>query len=122
MENELLFTKTHEWIQWLNEEKTEAYVGLSQYAADSLGDIVYVNIEDDETEVGEVLGDVESVKAVSDLFSPFTGKVSLVNEEVINSPELINVKPEEIWICKIVDIKESDHLLSRAEYDKVEKE
>ena len=122
MENELLFTKTHEWIQWLNEEKTEAYVGLSQYAADSLGDIVYVNIEVDETEVGEVLGDVESVKAVSDLFSPFTGKVSIVNEEVINSPELINVKPEETWICKIVDIKESDHLLSKAEYDKVEKE
>ncbi|MBK5200970.1 MAG: glycine cleavage system protein H [Spirochaetaceae bacterium] len=122
MENELLFTKTHEWIKWLNEEKTEAYIGLSKYATENLGDIVYVNIDKENVEKGEQLGDIESVKAVSDLFSPFTGLVSQVNEKVLNNPGLINVQPEDFWICKIVDIKDSEELFTKEEYDKLEKE
>lgn len=122
MDNELHFTKSHEWIKWLNDEKTEAYVGISKYAADNLGDIVYVNIDEDEIEKGDAFGDIESVKAVSDLLSPFTGEVSKVNQEIINKPGLINEQSEEIWICKIVNIVESVELLTRKEYDNLEKD
>lgn len=122
MDNELHFTKSHEWIKWLNDEKTEAYVGISKYAADNLGDIVYVNIDEDEIEKGDAFGDIESVKAVSDLLSPFTGEVTKVNQEIINKPGLINEQSEEIWICKIVNIVESVELLTRKEYDNLEKD
>lgn len=122
MEQELLFSKTHEWVQWLNDEKTEAYVGLSQYAVGSLGDIVYVSIDEDDIVKGEALGDIESVKAVSDLFSPVTGTVTEVNPAVLDKPVLINEKPETTWICKISNIVETSDLINREEYNKLDKE
>lgn len=122
MGQELLFSKTHEWVQWLNDEKTEAYVGLSQYAVGSLGDIVYVSIDEDDIVKGEALGDIESVKAVSDLFSPVTGTVTEVNPAVLDKPVLINEKPETTWICKISNIVETSDLINREEYNKLDKE
>jgi glycine cleavage system H protein len=122
MAQELLFSKTHEWVQWLNDEKTEAYIGLSQYAVGSLGDIVYVSIDEADVSKGDTLGDIESVKAVSDLYSPVTGTVTEVNSELIDNPALINIKAETTWICKISNIVETEALLSKEDYDKLDKE
>ncbi|MGH4036388.1 MAG: glycine cleavage system protein H [Sphaerochaeta sp.] len=119
---ELMFSKTHEWVQWLNEEKTSAYIGISEYAAKKLGDIVYVGIDEEDAVQGERVGDVESVKAVSDFFSPFTGEISEINSVVIDNPAILNIKPEETWICKVDNITASLQLLSKVEYDNLDKE
>lgn len=120
MAKELFFTKTHEWVEWISE--TEAYIGLSKYAAESLGDIVYVNIEEDELEKGDVLGDIESVKAVSDLYSPFTGNIVEINGDVLDNPALINDNPEGTWICKVDNISDREELLSAQEYQELDKD
>lgn len=120
---DLLYTKTHEWVKF--EDETTAEIGLTDYAQDSLGGIVFVNFpeEEDEVTAGEVFVDVESVKAVSDVYSPVTGVVAKVNEELLDSPEIINDEPYEAWFVKITDITEKEEFLSPEEYETfVEKE
>ncbi|QOV18398.1 glycine cleavage system protein GcvH [Blautia liquoris] len=120
---DLLYTKTHEWVKF--EDETTAEIGLTDYAQDSLGGIVFVNFpeEEDEVTAGEVFADVESVKAVSDVYSPVTGVVAKVNEELLDSPEIINDEPYEAWFVKITDITEKEEFLSPEEYETfVEKE
>ena len=84
-------------------------------AQDQMGDIVFINLPEvgDEVEAGEVFGDVESVKAVFDLFSPVTGKVAEINEDVLNSPGLINEDPYENWLIKVEEITDKSELLDR---------
>ena len=86
---ELRYARTHEWVKM---EGDTAVVGLSDYAQNELGDLVFVNLPEvgDQVDAGETFGDVESVKAVSDLNSPVTGTVTEVNEELLDAPELIN--------------------------------
>ena len=83
---ELLYTKSHEWVRM---EGDSAYIGLTDFAQDALGDLVFVNLpeEGDEMEAGAVFADVESVKAVSDVYSPVSGVVEAVNEELLDAPE-----------------------------------
>lgn len=112
----LKYTKSHEWLK---EEADGSYtVGLTDYAQDQLGDIVFINLpaEGDEAEAGEALADVESVKAVSDVFSPVTGTVSAVNEELMDEPQKINQDPYEAWIAKISDVTDTEELLTAEEY------
>ena len=80
---ELLYTETHEWVELLDDGT--AYVGLDEYAQSELGELVFVNLPEpgDEVTAGEAFGDVESVKAVSDVFSPVTGTVAEINEDVL---------------------------------------
>lgn len=94
------YTKEHEWIDVNGKTGT---VGITDYAQNSLGDIVYVELPKigSDVEAGKVFGSVESVKAVSDLYSPVTGKVTDVNEELVNAPEKINSEPHTAWIIKI---------------------
>lgn len=115
----LKYTKTHEWVKFLD-EKT-ALVGLTDYAQSELGDLVYVNLPEagDEVTAEEVFGDVESVKAVSDVFSPMTGVVEEVNEELLDTPELINESPYDAWFIKVAEITETEELLSAAEYQEL---
>lgn len=120
MKKELLFSESHEWVQWLSE--SEALVGISNYAADQLGDIVYVDIYAEEVEVKDVLGDIESVKAVSDFYSPLSGEVVEVNQDIVDNPALINEDSENTWICKIANIKDKVELLSKEEYEALDKE
>ena len=120
MAKEVLFTKTHEWVKQISE--TEAYVGLSFYAARELGDIVYLDIEKKAVVKGKAMGEIEAVKAVSELYSPFTGKISEINEAILDNPSLINENSEETWICKIINITDSEELLTKTEYDKLIKE
>ena len=100
---ELKYTKSHEWIA---KDGDVATIGLTDYAQSELGDLVFVNLpeEGDEVTVGEAFGDVESVKAASDVYSPVTGTVSAVNEELLDAPESINEAPYDAWLIKVTDI------------------
>lgn len=114
---ELKYTKSHEWVK-MTEDGT-AIVGLSDYAQNALGDLVFVNLpeEGDEVTAGETFADVESVKAVSDVYSPFTGVVEAVNEELLDVPESINEAPYEAWFMKVKDITDQEYLMSAADYE-----
>ena len=111
-ERDISYAKTHEWADI---EGDTAVIGIDDYAQEQMGDIVFINLPEvgDEVEAGEVFGDVESVKAVSDLFSPVTGKVVEVNEDVINSPGLINEEPYEAWLIKVEGVTDTSELLNR---------
>ena len=113
---ELLYTETHEWV--LFAEDGSATVGITDYAQDQLGDLVFVNLPEigDTLTAGESFADVESVKAVSDLVSPVTGVVCAVNEELLDSPELLNEAPYESWIIKVENVEAMEELLSAAAY------
>jgi glycine cleavage system H protein len=113
------FTREHEWIQI---DGIVGTIGITDYAQNSLGDIVFVDAPKVGTnvEAGKVFGSVESVKAVSDLYSPVSGMVTAVNEELADSPEKINKSAHNAWIIKVQMSKpaEADSLLSAADYEK----
>lgn len=113
---ELSYSKTHEWIR--NEDGIYV-VGISDYAQHALGDVVFVNLpqEGDEVTAGESFGDVESVKAVSDVMSPVTGTICAVNEELADAPELLNNDPYGAWIIKVQDVSDTEELLDAASYE-----
>ena len=115
--SELKYSKSHEWVK---EEGGTVTIGLTDYAQSELGDLVFVNLpeEDDEVTAGETFADVESVKAVSDVYSPVTGTVSEVNEALMDSPESINESPYDAWFRKVSDGSETEELLSAEEYEK----
>ena len=112
----LLYSKDHEWV--LSLEGNRVRIGISDYAQNSLGDIVFVENpeEGDEITSGETMGSIESVKAVSDLISPVSGSVVLVNEELEDSPESINEKPYEAWLIE-VELSNPDELNSLLKED-----
>lgn len=111
----LLYSKSHEWVK---EEDGVAIIGLTDFAQSELGDLVFVNLpeEGDEVTVGEAFADVESVKAVSDVYSPVSGTVSEVNEELLDAPESINDAPYDAWFVKVTDITDKEELLTAEEY------
>ena len=114
---ELLYSKSHEWVQMLDD--TTARIGLSDYAQDALGDLVFVNLPEagDEVAAGETFADVESVKAVSDVFSPLTGNVAEVNEALLDAPESINEDPYGAWFIQVSGISDKEDLMSADEYE-----
>jgi glycine cleavage system H protein len=113
------YTKEHEWIQVDGKIGT---VGITDYAQNSLGDIVFVDLPKvgDTIEAGKSFGSVESVKAVSDLFAPVSGKVTAVNDELKDAPERINSDANTTWMLKVElsDAKQVDALLTAADYEK----
>ena len=113
------YTKEHEWIQV---DGSTGTVGITDYAQNSLGDIVFVDLPrvGDAIEAGKSFGSVESVKAVSDLFAPVSGKVTAINEELKDAPEKINADANTTWLLKIelADAKQVDSLLTAADYEK----
>lgn len=119
---ELKYSRDHEWVKMLDD--TTALVGITDFAQSELGDLVYVNLPEpgDEVLAGETACDVESVKAVSDVMSPVTGVIAEVNEELDDSPELLNSDPYEAWIMKIEHITDFSELLSAEEYEAFTKE
>ena len=117
MEKELkLFSKTHEWVELLDGGR--ALVGLSSYAVEQLGSIVFVNLpmKGDAVQTEQSFGDVESVKAVSEMISPLTGTVVKVNEAVFDEPGLLNEDPYNTWLLEIDDIKNQEELLTYSQY------
>ena len=102
------YTEDHEWVEVNGDEAT---IGISEYAADELGEVSYVELpdEDDDFIIGDRLGEVESEKTASDIYSPISGTVSAVNEALADDPALINESPEDKgWICKLVNIDSSE--------------
>lgn len=111
----LLYSKSHEWVK---EENGVYLIGLTDYAQSALGDLVFVNLpeEGDEVTKGESFSDVESVKAVSDVYSPLTGVVAEINEEILDSPEKINEEPYESWFIKVKEVTDKEELLTSEQY------
>jgi glycine cleavage system H protein len=112
----LKYTKTHEWIRVLEGGVIE--IGLTDYAQQELGDIVFVNLPEagDGLTHGASFADVESVKGVSDIYSPLDGTVKEVNEALLSSPELINQSPYEAWLIRGEGAVNDDELIPAAEY------
>ena len=117
---DLKYSKEHEWVR--SESDSVVVMGITAFAQDSLGDVVFVEIPDVDAELtqGEKMGEIESVKAVSDLYSPVSGKVIKRNESLIDNPELVNEGPfEQGWMLKveIKDASELDNLISADDYN-----
>lgn len=113
---EYLFAKSHEWVQFL--DNTTARVGISDYAQGELGDLVFINLPEvgDKVLAGEEFADVESVKAVSNIYSPVTGTVKAINEDLLDHPELVNSDAVDTWFVEIEEIRDQVELLTEEEY------
>ena len=96
-----------------------AVVGITDFAQDALGDVVFINLpqEGDSVTAGESLGDVESVKAVSDILCPVSGTVAAVNEDLADAPEALNSDPYGSWIIKVENITDEEDLMDAAAYE-----
>ena len=113
---ELQYSKSHEWVKV---EDGVTVIGISDYAQNALGDGVFVNLpaEGDSVTAGEAFGDVESVKAVSDLVSPVSGTVCAVNEDLLDAPEALNSDPYGAWLIKVENVEGAEELLDAAGYE-----
>ena len=113
---EMKYSKDHEWMK---EEDGVVVIGISDFAQDALGDVVFVNLpgEGDEVTAGEAFGDVESVKAVSDLVSPVSGTVCAVNEDLLDEPEQLNKAPYDAWLIKVKNVSDTEEMLDAAAYE-----
>lgn len=112
----LKYSKSHEWLRY---DGDEVYIGITDFAQESLGDLVFINLPEvgEEVCLGESFADVESVKAVSDVISPVTGVVSEINEDLLDAPEDINSDPYESWFIKVKDITDTEELLDNVAYE-----
>ncbi len=122
MKKELFFTKSHEWVEFL--EDTTARVGISDFAQGELGDLVFVNLPEagDEVMTGESFADVESVKAVSNVYSPVSGTVRTINEELLDQPEFVNSNAFDAWFIEVENITDKAELMTAEEYQSFLKE
>lgn len=114
---ELKYSKTHEWVRFQEDET--AYIGITDYAQDQLGDLVFVNLPaaGDALQAGESFADVESVKAVSDVNAPVSGTVKEVNEALADAPEKMNEAPYDAWFVLAEGITDTDALMTAEEYE-----
>ena len=114
----LKYSKSHEWLL---EEDGVFTIGLTDYAQSALGDIVFINLpeEGDAVTAGETFSDVESVKAVSGVFSPVTGTITAVNEALLDDPAQINEAPYEAWLIKVGQVTDTEELLDAEGYEAV---
>jgi glycine cleavage system H protein len=116
--DELYYTKEHIWVKIENDVAT---IGITDYAQSQLGDVVFIELPEvgREVESGEVIATVESIKAVSEIYSPLTGKIISINEDLANEPSLINSDPYgDGWICDIQmkDLTEIEDLMTADDY------
>jgi glycine cleavage system H protein len=115
--NDRKYSKDHEWVQMT---ESEARIGITHYAQEQLGDVVYVELPAVGRIIkqGEIFGTIESVKAVSELYSPMSGEVTGVNSELVEHPELVNGKPHEAWmiVVKPSNLEESSELMDATAY------
>ena len=117
---DLRYSQEHEWVRQMTDEVAE--IGITEFATESLGDVVYVDLPSvgDELTQFEKMGEIESVKTVSDLFTPVSGVVREVNEKASDTPEVVNDGPYgEGWLLKVAmtDVSELDKLMSADQYE-----
>lgn len=120
MNRKLRFSKEHQWAS--EETNGEVFVGISNYAQESLGDVVFVDVPEVGASFnqGDRLGTIESVKTASDFYAPVTGDVVEVNKELIEAPESLNERPYEAWIVKL-SVRSAEELLALMDPDAYEK-
>ncbi len=120
MNRKLRFSKEHQWAS--EEANGEVFVGISNYAQESLGDVVFVDVPEVGASFnqGDRLGTIESVKTASDFYAPVTGDVVEVNKELIEAPESLNERPYEAWIVKL-SVRSAEELLALMDPDAYEK-
>ncbi len=113
---EYLYAKSHEWVQFIDE--TTARVGISDYAQRELGDLVFISLPEagDGVAMGETFADVESVKAVSGVYSPVSGNIRAINEDLLDQPEYVNSNAMEAWFIEVEDINDKAELMTGEEY------
>lgn len=117
MSSDLKYSKDHEWVRI--ESDGVAVIGVTDFAAGQLGDVVYVDLPEAGAEItaGTEMGEIESTKSVSDLFSPIDGTVTEVNQAVVDAPELVNSSPfDEGWLVKVSFAALPEDLLSAEDY------
>ena len=112
------YTEDHEWIEIVG---SEAIIGISEYAAGIMGEITFVELpeENDDFIVGDRLGGIESVETSNDIYAPISGTVSLVNEQLVDEPQLMSESPEDKgWLCRLTDFDTSDvdDMMNEEEY------
>ena len=114
--NNVKYAASHEWVRY---EDGVAVIGISDFAQDALGDVVFINLPvvGDEVTAGEVFGDVESVKAVSDLLSPVSGVICDVNVALEDTPEDLNSDPYGAWIIKVEHVTAEENLMDADAYE-----
>ena len=110
------YAESHEWVE---EVEGKYRVGLTNYAKDQLGDIVFVNLPEvgDTIQSGEPCGEVESTKAVDDIMAPVSGEVVEINEEMLDTPELINEAADTTWLFTLENIEGWDELMEKEAYE-----
>lgn len=111
-----LYSESHEWV--LFENDTTALIGVTDFAQSELGDLVFVNLPQvgDSVTLGTPFADVESVKAVSDVFCPVSGTVAAINEELLTAPQRINENAYDAWFVRVADITAKGALMDAAAY------
>ncbi|MDT2815504.1 glycine cleavage system protein GcvH [Vagococcus carniphilus] len=119
---EISYLASHEWVKFVDDET--ALVGITDFAQEQLGDIVFVELPEVGTEVskGDQVAEVESVKTVSDIYTPFTGVISKINEDLDDAPESVNEAPFENWLFEVKGITEKEELIDLEAYNKVVEE
>lgn len=112
----LKYSKSHEWVKDLGDGCI--LMGLTDYAQDQLGELVYINLPEtgDSVTAGETFADVESVKAVTDVFSAVSGKVAEVNEDLLDNPQKVNEDPYGSWLVRVSDVADCGELMDGAAY------
>jgi len=114
---ELFYTKEHIWLKYIDDYRCQ--LGITYFAQDLLGDIVFIDIKSDEKIfTNKSMGTIESVKTASDIIAPVDGKILSFNQVLTKTPELINDKPHETWICEILinDVFNKNNFLNKTEY------
>ena len=117
LKKDALYAKSHEWVVI---DGDTAEIGISDFAQAELGDLVFINLPEvgDAVEAGEEFADVESVKAVSDIYSPVSGTVAEINEELLDAPEMINEDANAAWFVKVEGVSgQMDDLMNPADYE-----
>ncbi len=110
-----LFSDKHIWI---DQDEAIVFIGITEYAQEKLGSIMFLNLPEvgEKVEIGERFGDIESIKTVSDLFSPIDGEVIKVNEDLVDEPERINEAPYDSWFIKVKTTAILDDLMDEKTY------
>ena len=117
--DDLKYVASHEWLNYLEDDKVR--FGISAFAAEAMGDIVFIDLPQvgDPVIAGQPLCDMESVKAVEEIYSPVTGEITAVNQALLDQPELINDDPYDTWIVEVSKVTDTEELLSADEYRQV---
>ncbi len=115
---DLFFSKTHEWVRFAQEGT--AFIGLTDHAQEALGDVAFINLcdEGESFNAGDVIGDIESIKAVTDVYTPVSGTVVSVNDALLDAPEKINTDPYASWLIELDGVVSNDALLDAESYEK----